>query len=138
MATNVLSMHGIHRSYRTGPEVLHVLADLRLDVEQGEWVAILGTSGSGKSTLMNALSGAGVHTEDLLFATLDATTRKLELDGGVQVVEDGVESEGEGPPVTTLTGVMQKATGTEPFNPPEKLAALYQAKNFGPFSIQTG
>jgi putative ABC transport system ATP-binding protein len=55
MATNVLSMHGIHRSYRTGPEVLHVLANLHLDVEQGEWVAILGSSGSGKSTLLNIM-----------------------------------------------------------------------------------
>ena len=55
MATNVLSMQGIHRSYRTGPEVLHVLANLHLDVEQGEWVAILGSSGSGKSTLLNIM-----------------------------------------------------------------------------------
>jgi putative ABC transport system ATP-binding protein len=55
MATNVLSMQGIHRSYRTGPEVLHVLANLHLDVEQGEWVAILGASGSGKSTLLNVM-----------------------------------------------------------------------------------
>jgi putative ABC transport system ATP-binding protein len=55
MATNVLSMQGIHRSYRTGPEVLHVLANLHLDVDQGEWVAILGSSGSGKSTLLNIM-----------------------------------------------------------------------------------
>ena len=55
MATTVLSMQGIHRSYRTGPEVLHVLANLCLDVEQGEWVAILGSSGSGKSTLLNIM-----------------------------------------------------------------------------------
>ena len=45
-------------------------------------VALVGYTNAGKSTLMNALSGAGVHTEDLLFATLDATTRKLDLDGG--------------------------------------------------------
>jgi GTP-binding protein HflX len=45
-------------------------------------VALVGYTNAGKSTLMNALSGAGVLTEDLLFATLDATTRKLELPGG--------------------------------------------------------
>ncbi len=45
-------------------------------------VALVGYTNAGKSTLMNALSGAGVLTEDLLFATLDATTRKLALPGG--------------------------------------------------------
>jgi len=45
-------------------------------------VALVGYTNAGKSTLMNALSGAEVLTEDLLFATLDPTTRKLELPGG--------------------------------------------------------
>ena len=45
-------------------------------------VALVGYTNAGKSTLMNALSGADVLTEDLLFATLDPTTRKLELAGG--------------------------------------------------------
>ena len=45
-------------------------------------VALVGYTNAGKSTLMNALSGAEVLTEDLLFATLDPTTRKLELAGG--------------------------------------------------------
>ncbi len=45
-------------------------------------VALVGYTNAGKSTLMNALSGADVFTEDLLFATLDATTRRIELPGG--------------------------------------------------------
>jgi len=45
-------------------------------------VALVGYTNAGKSTLMNGLSGADVLTEDLLFATLDATTRKIELPGG--------------------------------------------------------
>jgi len=45
-------------------------------------VALVGYTNTGKSTLMNALTDAEVLTEDLLFATLDATTRKLELPGG--------------------------------------------------------
>jgi len=45
-------------------------------------VALVGYTNAGKSALMNALSGADVLTEDLLFATLDATTRKIELPGG--------------------------------------------------------
>jgi len=45
-------------------------------------VALVGYTNAGKSTLMNALTDAGVLTEDLLFATLDATTRRIELPGG--------------------------------------------------------
>jgi len=54
-------------------------------------VALVGYTNAGKSTLMNALTGADVLTEDLLFATLDATTRKIDLPGGhVAVVTDTV------------------------------------------------
>ncbi|MFH1501764.1 MAG: GTPase HflX [Candidatus Eisenbacteria bacterium] len=45
-------------------------------------VALVGYTNAGKSTLMNALTDAGVLTEDLLFATLDATTRRVELPEG--------------------------------------------------------
>jgi GTP-binding protein HflX len=45
-------------------------------------VALVGYTNAGKSSLMNALTGADVLTEDLLFATLDATTRRIELSGG--------------------------------------------------------
>lgn len=43
-------------------------------------VALVGYTNAGKSTLMNALSGAGVFAENRLFATLDATTRTVDLD----------------------------------------------------------
>lgn len=43
-------------------------------------VALVGYTNAGKSTLMNAVTGAGVYVEDQLFATLDATTRRVELD----------------------------------------------------------
>ena len=45
-------------------------------------VALVGYTNAGKSTLLNALTGAGVLSEDKLFATLDPTTRKLELPCG--------------------------------------------------------
>jgi GTP-binding protein HflX len=44
--------------------------------------ALVGYTNAGKSTLMNALTGSAVLTEDKLFATLDATTRRLRLSGG--------------------------------------------------------
>jgi GTP-binding protein HflX len=45
-------------------------------------VAIVGYTNAGKSTLLNALSDAGVLAEDKLFATLDPTTRRVQLPGG--------------------------------------------------------
>ena len=44
--------------------------------------AIVGYTNAGKSTLLNKLTGASVLSEDKLFATLDPTTRLLELNGG--------------------------------------------------------
>ena len=49
-------------------------------------VAVVGYTNAGKSTLLNRLTGAGVLAEDKLFATLDPTTRKLELPSGETVL----------------------------------------------------
>ena len=49
-------------------------------------IALVGYTNAGKSTLLNALTGAGVLSEDKLFATLDPTTRKLELPCGENVL----------------------------------------------------
>ncbi|HEX6381799.1 MAG TPA: GTPase HflX, partial [Acidimicrobiia bacterium] len=49
-------------------------------------VAIVGYTNAGKSTLLNRLTEAGVLVEDRLFATLDATTRRLDLPGGEAVL----------------------------------------------------
>ncbi len=49
-------------------------------------VAIVGYTNAGKSTLLNRLSGADVYVADQLFATLDPTTRRIELAGGREVL----------------------------------------------------
>jgi len=49
-------------------------------------VALVGYTNAGKSTLFNALTMAGVYVEDKLFATLDPTVRKLELNDGSEIV----------------------------------------------------
>jgi GTP-binding protein HflX len=49
-------------------------------------IVIVGYTNAGKSTLLNRLTDAGVLVEDRLFATLDATTRKLQLAGGETVL----------------------------------------------------
>lgn len=48
--------------------------------------AIVGYTNVGKSTLLNVLTGAGVLAEDKLFATLDPTTRKVQLPDGQQLL----------------------------------------------------
>jgi GTP-binding protein HflX len=54
-------------------------------------VAIVGYTNAGKSTLLNALTDAGVLAEDKLFATLDPTTRRVQLPrGGLALFTDTV------------------------------------------------
>ncbi len=53
--------------------------------------AIVGYTNAGKSTLLNTLSGADVMAKDMLFATLDTTTRRIELpDGQPLLITDTV------------------------------------------------
>ncbi|MFQ6015949.1 MAG: GTPase HflX [Anaerolineae bacterium] len=49
-------------------------------------VAIVGYTNAGKSTLLNALAGSDVLVEDMLFATLDPTTRRVPLPSGREVL----------------------------------------------------
>ncbi len=48
--------------------------------------AIVGYTNAGKTTLLNTLTGAGILAEDKLFATLDPTTRSLELSKGQEIL----------------------------------------------------
>jgi putative ABC transport system ATP-binding protein len=51
----MIEVKGLHKSYVTGNNKLHVLKGLDLLINQGELVSIMGSSGSGKSTLLNVL-----------------------------------------------------------------------------------
>lgn len=56
------------------------------DAGMRKTAAIVGYTNAGKSTLLNTLTGAGVVSEDKLFATLDPTTRILELEDSQQIL----------------------------------------------------
>src|ERR1700753_3468362 len=51
----MLSLKNISKYYQTGGNRVNVLSNINLDVEQGEFVSIMGPSGSGKSTLLNII-----------------------------------------------------------------------------------
>ncbi len=51
----MIQIKDLHKSYQMGSNSLHVLKGINFNVEQGEFVAIMGSSGSGKSTLLNII-----------------------------------------------------------------------------------
>ncbi len=51
----VISVRGLHKYYDLGETRVHALRGVSVDIERGEFVAIMGASGSGKSTFMNIL-----------------------------------------------------------------------------------
>jgi GTP-binding protein HflX len=63
-------------------------------------VALVGYTNAGKSTLLNRLAGADIYVADKLFATLDPTTRRIELPGGQHLL------------MTDTVGFIQKLPAT--------------------------
>ena len=51
---SMIHLRDVHKTYQ-GAQPLHVLKGISLDIEEGEFVSIMGASGSGKSTLLNIL-----------------------------------------------------------------------------------
>ena len=56
MAT-LVSLRNLHKTYKRGPETIDVLHGIDLDIDKGDFVALMGPSGSGKTTLLNLIGG---------------------------------------------------------------------------------
>jgi len=52
---NVIRLKDIVKNYQVGTQIVRALRKVSLDIDRGEYVAIMGASGSGKSTLMNII-----------------------------------------------------------------------------------
>jgi GTP-binding protein HflX len=79
-------------------------------------VALVGYTNAGKSSLFNRLTGAGVFAENLLFATLDTTLRKLELPHGrLAMISDTVGFVSELPTtlVAAFRATLEEVTGAD-------------------------
>ncbi|WP_028510917.1 ABC transporter ATP-binding protein [Ruminococcus sp. NK3A76] len=59
---NVIEVTNVNRKFQNGKEIAHVLKDINLNVEEGEFVSIMGPSGGGKSTLLYLLGGLDMPT----------------------------------------------------------------------------
>ena len=51
----MIELHQVEREFRVGDEIVHALAEVELQVPDGDYISVMGPSGSGKSTLLNVL-----------------------------------------------------------------------------------
>lgn len=62
-----ISLKNIRKIYTQGEDEVHALDGVNVEIEKGEFIAILGPSGSGKSTLLNVLGGLDVPTSGEIY-----------------------------------------------------------------------
>ena len=71
---SLIQVRDLGKTYRRGGEDIHVLQELNLDVDKGDFVAFMGPSGSGKTTLLNLLGGLDVPTRGTVTVDGDEIT----------------------------------------------------------------
>jgi putative ABC transport system ATP-binding protein len=82
MAT-LVSIRDLHKTYRRGPEKVDVLHGIDLDIEQGDFAALMGPSGSGKTTLLNLIGGLDTPTA----GEIDVAGQRIDRMSGGQLAQ---------------------------------------------------
>jgi len=60
--SSLIEVQSVNKTYKRGEETLVVLDDLSLEIQKGDFLALMGPSGSGKSTLLNLIGGLDTPT----------------------------------------------------------------------------
>jgi putative ABC transport system ATP-binding protein len=82
MAT-LVSLRNLHKTYQRGPEKVDVLHGIDLDIEKGDFVALMGPSGSGKTTLLNLIGGLDSPTA----GEIDVAGQRIDRMSGGQLAQ---------------------------------------------------
>ena len=72
----ILKVCNLKKHYGTEPNITRALDSVNFSVEQGEFVAVVGTSGSGKTTLLNMIGGLDTPTSGSVFVRGQELTKK--------------------------------------------------------------
>jgi putative ABC transport system ATP-binding protein len=81
MSKSIIRLDNIKRNFQVGEETVHALRGLSFNINEGEFVTIMGTSGSGKSTLLNLLGCLDTPTDgeyyldDIAVSSMDKNER---------------------------------------------------------------
>jgi putative ABC transport system ATP-binding protein len=78
MPEPIVAVRDLHKSFTRGSETIDVLQGLTLDVDAGEFLALMGPSGSGKTTLLNLIAGLDQADEGTILLADEEVTGKTE------------------------------------------------------------
>jgi putative ABC transport system ATP-binding protein len=67
MGKFISELHDVSKVYKMGVESIHALDNVRLNVEKGDYMAVMGPSGSGKSTLLNVMGAIDQPTSGEIY-----------------------------------------------------------------------
>jgi len=74
----MIQIRNLHKTYKMGKNILHVLKGIDLSIGQGEMVSIMGSSGSGKSTLLNVIGLLDAYDDGEYFLNEDLIKNQSE------------------------------------------------------------